>query len=192
MSRHPHNRGFTLLEFLLVITLVGIFFVVAIENLLPLTGEAERVSVERNRVAMDSNLRTAAAERLLRDGREAVKAMEGRNPVEWLQRPPTNYLGEKPGANPANVPPGHWYWDPEGQWLIYTVRHSRYFHSELDGPPRIRFQVEREGGEQFFALRLVSPDAYHWDSEGSELARWILRGRPDESGPQNAHEMDTR
>ncbi len=173
-QRHIRQQGFTLLELLLVITLVAVLILVAIENLLPLTGEAERVAVQQNRVAVDTALRGEAAERLLKQGREAVQAMEGSNPVDWLGRPPANYLGEQPGVDPADISPGHWYWDSHGGWLVYRVRHARYFETDLEGPARIRFRVTREGSEQFFGLRLESPDHYQWSTEGSELARLLL------------------
>ncbi|MEA5444950.1 prepilin-type N-terminal cleavage/methylation domain-containing protein [Gammaproteobacteria bacterium AB-CW1] len=175
-QNHSRDRGFTLIELLVVMTLVVVLVLTAMENLLPLTGEAERVAVERNRVAIDTSLRHAAAERLLSQGRDGVRALEGQNPVSLLERPPSNYLGEKPGATPDIVPPGHWYWDPEGEWLIYRVRHGRYFDSDSGDPPHIRYRLVREGGERFFTLRLESAHSYRWDTDGSELARWILAG----------------
>ena len=174
-QRHTRQQGFTLLEMLLVITLLAVLFLVAIENLLPLAGEAERVAVEQNRVVVDTALRGEATERLLKKGRDAVRAMEGDNPIDYLARPPANYMGEYPSADPADIPPGYWYWDPDGQWLVYRVRHSRYFETELDGPARIRFRVSREGSEAFFALHLDSPEAYSWSTDGSELRRLLSR-----------------
>jgi len=173
------SAGFSYIELIVVITLVIILVATAIENLLPLTGEAERVAVERNRVAVDTALRGAAAERLVKQGREAVIELETMNPVELLGRQPSNYLGEQAGVDPADIPPGHWVWDPLSRSLIYRLRHARYFQSEGPGPAHIRFDLRREGDRDFFALHLKPRHDYAWDREGSEMARWLLAGRDE-------------
>ncbi|MCP1728090.1 general secretion pathway protein G [Natronospira proteinivora] len=175
-TTHVRQSGVTLIELVVVITLVIVLVATAIENLLPLAGEAERVAVERNRVAVDTALRGEAAQRLLGQGREAVMDLEGHNPVSLLARPPANYLGERANADPAEIPPAHWVWDPARQALIYRVRHSRYFHSEAGEPAHIRFQLAREGSQDLFGLYLRRSHDYHWETDGSELARWLPGG----------------
>jgi prepilin-type N-terminal cleavage/methylation domain-containing protein len=173
--RSRRQAGFTVPELILVIVLVVLLVAVAVERLLPLTGEAERVALEENRHRMEAALRLQVAEQIVKSGPEAVRALASANPVTLMKRPPGGYLGEMPGVDPADIRGGEWYYDPASRELVYRVRHARYFRTELPGPPRVRFRVERDGDGRYHGLRLASPDAYYWETDGSELMLWLTR-----------------
>jgi general secretion pathway protein G len=168
-------RGFSLLELLIVIVIISVLSLVAIDRLLRLRFEAERVMVE----SMLSGLRSAlyiefagAAAR----GRSDAMALEatGGNPMKLLSERPDTYAGEYAAADPGSVAPGSWYFDTKARHLVYVVRFPEQFSSALPGPARARWRVEpdyddRDGNGRFEpgrdsarGLRLVAVEPYQW------------------------------
>ena len=168
-------RGFSLLELLIVIVIVSVLGLVAIDRLLRLRFEAERVMVD----SMLSGLRSAlyiefagAAAR----GRSDAMALEaiGANPMKLLGERPDTYAGEYAAADPGSVAPGSWYFDTKERHLVYVVRFPEQFTSALPGPARARWRVEpdyddRDGNGRFEpgrdsarGLRLVAVEPYRW------------------------------
>jgi len=90
---------------------------------------------------------------------------------DWL---PGNYIGELEAPNPEEIGKGKWYFDKSEGLLIYRVSNSEFFHSELNGAPRIRFKiyfdyedVNLDGiynpdQDVFRSITLKSPDNYEW------------------------------
>ena len=135
-------RGFSLLELVIVIVLISVLIAVAIDRLLALKAVAERTAVEQIVGTMRSALvirfaELAAGNRLP----EAVKLV-GSNPMLLLSERPHSYVGELFAPDPAEIPPGHWYFDTREKLLCYLVESADYFHSELAGPARLRFSIE--------------------------------------------------
>ncbi len=166
------QRGFTYIELIVVVVLIGVLSAALVENLLPLLGEAERVGVERDRAAMSTAVQTEVARRALRGERDTA-ALVGSNPVDLLERGPGNYLGEFDDPDPAAKEPGSWYFDRGRGELVYRVRHARYLQGGSQEPPRLRFRIKGEPGVDFAPVRLVAKDEYAWEIDGSELRRWL-------------------
>lgn len=183
MARHglsAPQRGLTLIELLTVVVIVAVVATMLLERLLPLLGEAERMHIRMNHDALATAVNLENARRALQDKPEAMAALAGSNPMALVDRPPDNYIGAFGDPDPAAIDGGHWYFDREQDVLVYRVRHARYFHSELAGPPRVRFRIETEaaaaaasGGLRAARLRLL--DAYDWQSLDSELQHWLTR-----------------
>jgi prepilin-type N-terminal cleavage/methylation domain-containing protein len=173
-ARRP-ARGFSLLELLIVIVIVAVLFAVAVDRMLRLRLEAERVMVE----GMLTNLRSAlyiefagAAVR----GRPgaAAAAATGSNPMRLLAERPGTYAGEYAAADPEAVAAGSWYFDTAARQLVYIVRFPEQFETSLAGRPRARWRVEPDfddldGDGRFDAardaprgLRLVPVEPYRW------------------------------
>ncbi len=192
IATRPKPNGFTFLELLLVIILVIVFVALAMDRLLPLRGAAEAVSVARNVGVMRSALGIEVGERVVRDGAASLGELHRGNPMEILQSPPANYLGELDGPDPATIEGGHWYFDSHSRELVYRVRWPRYFDSELEGPPRIRWRLLVEyhdrdatgdftpGADSVSGVRLHSPDRYDWQ----DMDLPALTGVLDESQDQ--------
>lgn len=168
------ERGFSLLELLIVIVVVGVLAVVALERLLRLRFEAERVMVQ----SMVSGLRSALyidfAGAAARGRAEAMAQARGSNPITRLSELPATYVGELSGADPATITPGSWYFDAREGHLVYVVRFPEQFMSPLGAPARARFMVELDyddldGNGRFDArresmhgLRLVPVEPFSW------------------------------
>lgn len=108
-----------MLELIVAIVIISILVTVALNRLLPLIGEAERVSVLRLEGQLRSTLMMEAAQRILRGEAASITDLEGSNPVDLLAEPPKNYLGEFPMTAHAEVQEGHWYFVQDQRRLVY-------------------------------------------------------------------------
>ena len=158
------QHGFTFLEMTLVVIFVMVLYVVAMDRLMPLRGDAEAAAAATIVGASRSALGLEVAARILDAGPDSVVALEGTNPMRLLTEVPDNYLGEVSGVDPANLPDGHWYFDLGSRELVYLVRFGQYFRTELPGPPRLAFRVELVYNErdQLAGVRLARVNAFVW------------------------------
>jgi prepilin-type N-terminal cleavage/methylation domain-containing protein len=174
------QRGWTLLELIIVVALVVILFVAAFEHLLPLRGAAERVAVESTLGALRSALGLEASHRAVKGRLADILAMEGDNPMDWLDVTPPGYRASfEPGEAPR---PGEWYFDPANRELVYVLRYPEYVFREID-EPALRWRVTRlatpaERGPRV-SIDLVPTRAYAWlpRAGASEVLAWIERSR---------------
>ncbi len=114
-------HGFTLLELVVVITIISILVAVALEKLLPYLDAAERAAVLRIEGQLRSALVLVAAERIARGRSATITELEDSNPVNFLAEPPKNYLGELTNDVLAGVPVRHWYFDGGLRRLVYRL-----------------------------------------------------------------------
>jgi len=176
----PHHwpiksfAGFSLLELVVVTIIVSILTVVAIQRLLVLQVDAERVVMESVVGSLRSGIGIKVAEKIVRQRIADLPAMEASNPIRLLAEVPNNYLGELSGIDPATLSPGSWYFDTQNGVLVYLVDNGRYFLGGLDNPPRVRFAVRLvyadknsngiydAGMDIIEGLKLASLESYQW------------------------------
>jgi len=171
------QRGFSFLELILVIILIGILFTVAVDRLLILKIEAERTSMEQMLGVLRSAMTIEVAKHIARDNLNDLKSAEGQNPMKWLSTKPENYIGIKDEPDPADIEGYQWYFDSYNNWLVYRVGNTDYFKSSVKGPSRARFRVNldytdnNENGEfepeidEIHGLTLQSVEPYTWLAE---------------------------
>ena len=183
--------GFSLLELVVVIVLVSVLLAVAVERLLLMKARAESAAMDQVVGSLRSAMTIRIAELLARNRPSEIAAMVGSNPMLRLAEPPSNYLGELFGPDPATLQPGNWYFDTREHVLMYLVDSSDYFESPLD-PPRARFAIQpvfedTNGNGRYDAgidllqgLRLAVLGRYDWKVEVAwpdwPLARPKARG----------------
>ena len=167
------RAGFTLIELLVVVVAIGILAGFALDRLYPLIGRAERVAFMRIQAQLQNQLTLVTAERMARGESATIPALAGTNPMQYLLKPPENYLGQFYGG-PADAPSGHWYYDTLTANLVYLVGgHTRF--DGLDGPhDRVLFRVrlaftDRNGNgsyessrDRFDGIWLAPVYAYSW------------------------------
>ena len=168
------ERGFSLLEILIVVVIVSVLFVVAIDRLLRARYEAERAMVESVIGALKSALYIDFAAAAARNQLAAMDAAAGSNPMLRLAEKPETYAGEFYGAAPGTFEPGTWYFDSRDRALVYVVRFPERFVTSLGGPPRVRLKVEPDyedtdrngrfdpGRDPVRGLKLVPLEPFHW------------------------------
>ena len=175
-----HLRAFSLLELLIVIVIISVLLVFAIERLLKLRFEAERVTVQSVIAAMRSGLYIEFAAAAAGGQNARIDAARGSNPMLRLSERPENYAGEFFGADPKLFEPGTWYFDARERTLVYLVRFPEQFVTPLSGPPRLRLAVEPDfddldrngrfdaGRDPVRGLKLVPLEHFYWKSQGGK------------------------
>jgi prepilin-type N-terminal cleavage/methylation domain-containing protein len=168
------ERGFSLLEILIVVVIVSVLFVVAVDRLLRARYEAERAMVESVIGALKSALYIDFAAAAARNQLAAMDAAAGSNPMLRLAEKPETYAGEFYGPAPGTFEPGTWYFDSRDRVLVYLVRFPERFVSSLGGPARVRLKVEPDyedtdrngrfdpGRDPVRGLKLVPMEPFHW------------------------------
>lgn len=168
------SSGFTLWELMVVVALVVVLFVTALENLLPLRGEAEKAAL----LATIGSLRSATgleASRRAIVGAEALRAMDGADPMAWLAAKPERYVGDVERSH--DVPRGGWgYLAGEGV-LFYRIRYPEYFRGGSGEPAGLRFRVDVTfAGTRVSGIRLAELDHGQWRTGGAENAHLLEQG----------------
>lgn len=169
------SRGFTLLEFIVVISIISILAGLFLKRV-PLNQElAEKAAMEQTAAAMQSALVMRYGS-LLAGGNATeseLKALASENPMKWLQQKPGNYAGEFFDPGVSTVKPGQWVFDLKSRDLIYVLDRSEYFTPGKDGQKWIRFHVRFEyeknaaGGKKQPSATLFTPAApYRWFERG--------------------------
>lgn len=135
------QRGFTLLELIIVIILVILLFLVAFDRLLPLRGQAEAAHVDNTVGTLRSVLGMTTAQRVLDNGISGLSELNGSNPMALLAKTPDNYIGEIESANDEEVQRGQWYFERATDRLGYRVRYPRYLQQPVDESVHLTWRV---------------------------------------------------
>jgi hypothetical protein len=154
----------------IVILLIGMLMSMAIDRLLQLQIEAERVSVQHVIGVLDSALNLQIAEMVIKRGLESLRELENTNPMDYLAKQPYNYAGIKSGNAAAGMPDESWYFDAEKDVLVYKVKNRKYFESDIEGEPRIVLRlavvysddVSGKNGSNIQGVRLENLNQYSW------------------------------
>jgi prepilin-type N-terminal cleavage/methylation domain-containing protein len=140
--RRETGRGFSLLELLLVISLVAILFTVALDRSLRYLELAEKAAMESTVGALKSALSLRLGSLYATVGRAATARLGDENPFDLLSQTPEQYAGALFDPALAEVEPGAWYYDRASRQVVYRPQRTRYLvrpRPEVD--PRIRFEV---------------------------------------------------
>ncbi|MBE0596749.1 MAG: prepilin-type N-terminal cleavage/methylation domain-containing protein [Desulfuromonadales bacterium] len=165
------NSGFTLIELVVVITIVGVLFLAAIDKYLDLLVDVERTSMEQTLGILRSAVSLQMAGHIVRGEMAAAEAMAGTNPMNYLSELPKNYLGELDGPDPATIEEGWWYFDRQAGELVYRVSHHAWFETPQAGPVRARFRIDalleqvapaEPTRTAFVGLTLRPAESYRW------------------------------
>jgi len=152
MFRHHQiaQKGFTLIELVIIIIILGILASVAIPKLFSVTQEAESASVATMVSSLESALSMYAAKQYMKGN-----PLEIHNPFDDLSNVPSNYNGIVDPVNPTNTPDGTWSFRPSGNWIMYNPK------SPIDGG-------WVSGGERFIIYQ-VQPVLDDADTVGIRL-----------------------
>lgn len=163
------QRGGSLLELAVVGIVLGVLAFVLLQRLLRYQELAEKTVMETTVVNMRSGLRLKVAELTMRQRTDEIRHLVGQNPIDWLESPPPNYLGEidDPARNP--LPPGSWYYDKTSHELVYLPDRNRHLRPAADGRKIIRFHVTstiqqagKANGEALQSVTISPVMPYDW------------------------------
>ena len=173
MSSNRH-RGFTLLELVVVIALVGILGAAALDRLWFYQEQAEKVVMEQTASILRSAMRLQMADLIARQEVSKIPGLAAQNPMEWLAEKPGNYLGEIRNPAPGSIAKGNWYFDSKEGVLVYLVQHGSHLAPDSTGVKRVRYRVmpveslrtKENGGTadviEIAGLKFVPVEPYRW------------------------------
>ncbi len=140
--RSPQSsKGFTLIELIIVITIIVVLMGLFLNRALFYMEQAEKTAMEQVAGSIQSALTMQYGQILTRGKSSDVAALAQDNPMNWLQKRPRNYAGEFYDPTPLAVESGNWVFDLKSRDLVYVVRNANYFKPGKDGKKWIRFHV---------------------------------------------------
>ncbi len=129
------------IETAIVLALVGVFAALATERFMAYRRLAEVTRMRLDVATMRHALGIALAERSVRGGWPAMRALDGSNPVRLLLRPPAGYRGRFTHFNPAGLAPDAWGFDAVRGRLIYRLPRGVTLPGSWPNPPRLVFRI---------------------------------------------------
>ena len=168
------NAGFTLIELIVVVTLVAVLTAIILDRVLSYQEQAEKTAVGQVIAAVRSGLQLQFAGLLVRGERRKLVAFARQNPLSVLSELPKDFGGPMP-ASVQDLEPGLWYYDARNRELVYCpILDSRLSVEGITPPAKkiLRFRVELMGdtpgqtvtdGAKATGIRLSSVTPYQWD-----------------------------
>ena len=153
---HNNQKGFTLIELVIVIVIMGILAGVGIPKFLEVRDEAEKAAVEQMVGSLESALTIYCSKQYV-DGNSIGIV----NPFDQLSNIPSNYKGVNDPVNPTNTPAGTWSFRTSGNWIMYHPK-KPITGGWLSGGVRfIIYQVQTVvDGTDTVGLRLTTTPTY--------------------------------
>lgn len=163
-------RGFTLIEMVIVICLVGILASILFSRVLLYQELAEKAAMQQVVSALQTALVLEYGHSMANSTGSELNQLTAENPMDWLVQKPDNYAGEFHTVNSSAVKPGNWAFEQSTRELIYVPDHAEHFVSSGKGDKLIRYRARlaydadnRARGAQMLAGVIFSPvEPYQW------------------------------
>ena len=136
-------RGFTLIELIIVICIIGLCAALLLDRLRYYQEAAEKAAMEQTVGALKSALQMQVASMLVKGQERNIESLTRSNPLTWLMEPPPSYRGEFHAPEPT-VTPGSWYFDATRSEIVYVPNLDAHLRPGPDGSKRLRFRVQLE------------------------------------------------
>ncbi len=121
MTRMTRQGGLGKFEFAVVLVILGILAHILLDRLIALEQETERLEVELTIRHINTSIRLAVAERIMRGEEAGIAALQEANPLTLLGSAVT-LRGEQPDL------PG-WHYDKASRTLSYVPRQPEAFYN---------------------------------------------------------------
>lgn len=153
-----NQRGFTLIELVIVIVILGILAAVGIPKFLELRDEAEQAAVGQMIGSLESALTIYSSKQYVNGNTIAIV-----NPFDELSNIPSNYNGVNDPVTTTNTPAGTWSWRTSGNWIMYHPK-KPITGGWLNGGVRfIIYQVQTVvDGSDTVGIRLTTTPTYDY------------------------------
>lgn len=123
----------------------------------------EKTGVELTVLNMRSGIRYQIADRMINGNINELATLNAGNPVQWLERPPADYVGELRADAPDSVGKGSWYFDLVQRELRYRPRLRSHLSPDLS---LLRWKVmpiySPGSARSIESLILVDVEPYRW------------------------------
>lgn len=163
------QNGFTLFELIVFIIIASILASILLDRLNRYQEMAEKTVMEITVMNLRSGLRLQVAELMMQDKMGEAGNLLDQNPINWLEKVPAGYMGERRSVKLEDMPLGSWCYDRKMKELIYRPEHTRFFEPDKDGVPWVRYHIKAvskplQTGQsaQWEGLTLVLLSKYRW------------------------------
>ena len=155
--QHQGVQGFTLFELIVVVCIIAVLFALFAGRMIFYQEMAEKTAMEQTAGNIQSALNLQFSRIQTRGQPSDVAMLLIENPMQWLQKPPSNYVGEFYAATPRSVEPGHWLFDLKSRELIYVMQHTERFKPGVTGQLWVRFHTVRQDQKPVLASLQDAP-----------------------------------
>lgn len=175
----PGSQGFSLLEWMIALSIIGVLVAVADMYLDDFEAQAERSAFRNTLTQLQVAAIYVRAEHVATDTLDSLSQRLRENPVQWLDRPPPGrYLGALESPDFDELPTMSWHYDTASGYLVYKAEHVDALRNADPLPSRIRLQLalrfdDRDGDgmldardEPVTAFALEPVDDYEWRRSG--------------------------
>jgi prepilin-type N-terminal cleavage/methylation domain-containing protein len=135
------SKGFTLIEMVIVISLVGVLASMLFSRILFYQEMAEKAAMQQVVSALKSALVLEYGHRMTLSMGSEINDISTENPMDWLSQKPVNYAGAFNSIKSDTIEAGNWAFDLNTHELIYLPRHVEYFAPAKDGVKWVRFRT---------------------------------------------------
>jgi general secretion pathway protein G len=134
------QRGASLLEFALVVVIVGILTTVLLQRISHYQREADEAAMWMTVANLRTALEIKVAYGKLPDGTIDLTILAEQNPFDWLKDKPANYAGEYFSPSETDIGVGNWAFDRSDKSVVYLLNISSHL---LDASTkRLKFKVK--------------------------------------------------
>jgi len=151
MCTNKVSKGFTLVELVVVISIMAVMATAALDRLFWYQGQAEKTAMEYTATMIKSGLWMKAASLMMSEHTSGIPTLTEQNPIDLLAQKPENYLGEMRNVKIEMLESGNWLYDASTHQIVYIVKHRRYFKPEVTEDYRVRYGMKVLYGEMDIA-----------------------------------------
>ena len=192
LFRIAQQRGFSLLELVVVIIIISVLLAVAIDRLMRLQVVAERAAMETVIGHLQSAIGLTISEHIAKDRIPELTKYIDSNPMALLADTPVNYLGSVAGT-PKIIETGSWWYDTNSRTLVYHVGNPQNFLSEGPENGLAKFKIRPvyddnnhngrfDRGDTLVGLKLSPLARYRWLNEPVDPADYTQPGQTNLRG----------
>jgi type II secretory pathway pseudopilin PulG len=143
LAQRSLERGATRFEFAVAMSVVAILATVLLQRINLYQLEAEQATVRQVLALLRGALIAKQGELHSRGKSDEIRNLIDRNPMDWLEPKPANYVGVRNGESTLSVAPGNWFFDSETRTLSYVLSNREQFLGT--GAKRLNFKVKFNG-----------------------------------------------
>jgi len=140
-------RGYSFVELAVAVAIICVCCAVLLHRLQYLQEYAEMTAMQLTVANVRTGLRYKTGDLLIRDKVSEIPTLADENPVNWLENPPQNYLGEF-DRRPDTDMRGKWYFDKTRHELVYTINNRRHFLPGSDQDYALRWHAVHQRAKE--------------------------------------------